>query len=243
MRQVLHNWNVDPKEARKIQEALRGSLVQKPLPKHIRYVAGADVSFNKYEKDVYAGIIVLSYPDLAPVEYSCVKTEVDFPYIPGFLSFREIPALMQCWEKLVTKPDVVIVDGHGIAHPRRLGIAAHFGLVADVPTIGAAKKILYGRHDEPAPGQGSASEIVDPKTDETIGYTLRTKSKVKPMLVSPGHKAPLEGAADFVMSLVQKHRLPEPTRQAHLLVNRFRTGDLADTHGFFAKPETGRTLI
>src|SRR4051812_11179757 len=114
MKNNRHAWDVSPKEARLIQEKIRSELSLAPLPKGIRYVAGADVSFNKFEKDVYAGIIVLSYPDLIPVEHAVIKMEVNFPYIPGYLSFREIPPLMKCWEKLKIKPDLVVVDGHGI---------------------------------------------------------------------------------------------------------------------------------
>ncbi len=233
----LHQWNVDPKEARKIQESLRESLVQKPLPKKIRYVAGADVSFNKYEKDAYAGIIVLSFPDLVPVEYACVKMEVDFPYIPGFLSFREIPPLMRAWDQITIKPDMVVVDGHGIAHPRRLGIAAHFGLVAGVPTIGAAKKLLYGTFSEPSLAKGDMSPIIDSKTDETIGMALRTKTNVKPMLISPGNNCNIAGAVRVIRETDGGYRLPEPTRQAHELVNRFRRGELTQLHAVLKRPK------
>ena len=235
MTTIEHNWDVDPKEAKKIQEELRGALKAVPLPKHIKYIAGADVSFNKFEKDVYAGIIVLTYPDLVPVEHAVVKTEVNFPYIPGYLSFREIPPLMQCWELLETKPDLVVVDGHGIAHPRRLGIAAHFGLVIGKPTMGAAKNILYGSYEEPGIKKDSYSYIVDPKTNENISVALRTKDKVKPMLISPGHLNTVEDALRMAKTLVRKHKLPEPTRFAHNLVNDFRTGKIGE--GYYSYPD------
>ena len=220
---------------RKLQEELRGKIKAVSLPKHIKYIAGADVSFNKFEKDVYAGIIVLTYPDLVLVEHAVVKTEVDFPYIPGYLSFREIPPLMQCWKLLKTKPDLVVVDGHGIAHPRRLGIAAHFGLMTGVPTMGAAKNILYGTYDEPGIKKDSYSYIVDPKTNEKIGTALRTKDKVKPMLISPGHLNTVEDALAMAKTLVRKHRLVEPTRFAHNLVNDFRMGEMEA--GYFEYPD------
>jgi deoxyribonuclease V len=239
---TMHAWDVDPKEARKIQESLRDSLVQKPLPKRIRYVAGADVSFNKYEKDVYAGIIVLSFPDLAVVEYSCIKMEVDFPYIPGFLSFREILPLMRAWEGITIKPDVVVVDGHGIAHPRRLGIAAHFGLVAGVPTIGAAKKLLYGTYEEPALEKGSESPIIDPKNGERLGTALRTKTKVKPMLISSGNNCDIASSIKIIKETDTGYRLPEPTRQAHELVNRFRRGELPVLHALVDPALSQKTL-
>lgn len=222
---------------RKLQEELREKLKAVPLPKQIKYIAGADVSFNKFEKDVYAGIIVLTYPDLVPVEHAVVKTEVNFPYIPGYLSFREIPPLMKCWELLKTKLDLVVVDGHGIAHPRRLGIAAHFGLMIDTPTMGAAKNILYGSCEEPGIKKDSYSYIVDPKPStssgqehERIGIALRTKDKVKPMLISPGHLNTVEDALAMAKTLVRKHRLVEPTRFAHNLVNSFRTGEIEAGH-------------
>ncbi len=221
-----HAWDVSVAEARGIQERLRERISLTPLPSDIRYIGGADVSFNKDDPHVYAGIIVLSYPDLVPVEHAVVKMKVSFPYVPGYLSFREIPPLVEAWKKLKLKPDVVVVDGHGIAHPRRLGIAAHFGLVAEVPTIGAAKSILYGDHAEPSARAGGAAPIIDPKTGEILGTALRTKDKVKPMLISPGHKADVASSLDFTKTLVKKHRLPEPTRLAHNLVNSVRTGEV-----------------
>jgi deoxyribonuclease V len=226
MKQAIHNFDVSLKEARSIQENLRNSLVQKALPKNIKYIAGVDVSFNKFEKDVYAGIIVLSYPDLAVVEYQVAKMEVNFPYIPGFLSFREIPPLIKCWEKLKTKPDVVVVDGHGIAHPRRLGIAAHFGLVIQTPTIGAAKKILYGTFRDPSFLAGVHTFIKDPKTGETIGAVVRTKNNVKPMFVSPGNLCTIDDSVRIILACTRGYRLPEQTRMAHNLVNAFRKGEI-----------------
>ena len=223
-----HNWDVSIPEARKIQAELREALVAQPLPEHIRTVAGADVSFNKFEKDVYAGIIVLSYPDLVPIEHAVVKMEVNFPYVPGFLSFREIPPLLACWEKLKTKPDVIVVDGHGIAHPRRLGIAAHFGLMVGKPTIGAAKNMLYGYNDPVPETPGLYSYIIDQKNGEKLGVAMRTKNKVKPMLFSPGNLADVESTIAFMKTLVRKYRLPEPTRRAHELVNKFRTGEITE---------------
>jgi deoxyribonuclease V len=141
---------------------------------------------------------------------------------------------MMCWEKLKTKPDLVVVDGHGIAHPRRLGIAAHFGLVIDTPTMGAAKNLLYGKYDAPGIKAGSFSYIVDPKTGENIGAALRTKDKVKEMLISPGHLNTVEDALAMARTLVHKHRLTEPTRFAHNLVNSFRIGETKE--GYYKYP-------
>ncbi len=227
----MHTWNATPREAIEIQKKIREELRQEPIARPITRIAGADVSFNKYEKDVYAGIIVLSYPDLLPIEHALVKIEVDFPYIPGLLSFREIPPLLLVWEKITHRPDVVVVDGHGIAHPRRLGIAAHFGLAIDIPTIGFAKSILYGSYEEPGMVKGDFSYLKDPKNNERLGVVLRTKDKVKPIFVSPGHRATIADAADIALATSHKYRLPDVTRLAHNLVNSFRRGELPDQNG------------
>jgi deoxyribonuclease V len=243
---LAHTWNVTPKEAIAIQHELRGKLSAESLrargidlvTKPPRFIAGADVSLNLYSTTIYAGIIVLSWPDLQIIDYSVFKGETKFPYIPGLLSFREIPALLECWNNLKTKPDIVMVDGHGIAHPRRLGIAAHFGVLADVPTLGCAKNILFGQYDMPATEAGTATEIIDPKSAENpviggtagaevIGYAFRSKKNVKPVFISPGHKMSLDEALAIAKASIRGYRLPEPTRQAHLLVNRFRLGEIS----------------
>jgi len=229
-----HTWNVTPKEAIAIQHELRKKLSQEPMGKMPRLIAGADVSLNLYSTTIYAGIIVLSFPEFKVVDHTLFKGETKFPYIPGLLSFREIPALLECWNKLKTKPDMVMVDGHGIAHPRRLGIAAHFGVLADVPTLGCAKNILYGDYELPAPEAGSFSEIVvdadktgGTNEHERLGYAFRSKKNVKPVFISPGHKMSLEESLAIAKECVRGYRLPEPTRQAHLLVNQFRTGEIS----------------
>lgn len=224
---MKHAWDVTLKEAFQIQKKIEGYVDLTPLTVPIKIIAGADVSFNKYEKDVYAGIIMLSYPDLIPIEHVCIKMEVTFPYVPGLLSFREIPPLLEVWKKIKHIPDVVMVDGHGIAHSRRLGIAAHFGLAINTPTLGAAKKKLYGIYDEPKSEKGSYAYLYDPKTQGVIGTVLRTKTNVKPMFISPGNQMSIDNARDIALKMVKGYRLPEPTRQAHLLVNAFRKGEIA----------------
>lgn len=216
-------FNLTPTEAVALQKKLRDELRQTPLKKNIKFVAGADVSLERFGTELFAGIIVLSYPDLAVVEYSCIRTPVTFPYVPGLLSFREIPGLLECFEKLTIKPDVVIVDGHGIAHPRRLGIAAHFGLDLNLPTIGCGKSRLYGEYDIPTEEAGSETLITDPKTGETIGVALRSKKRSLPLLISPGHLITIQDSLDLIKSCLRGYRLPEPTRLAHQLVNAFRT--------------------
>jgi deoxyribonuclease V len=182
---------------------------------------------NRFAKEGFAGFVTLTYPELVVIDHAVAKDTIPFPYVPGLLSFREIPMLLKAWEKLEQKPDVLLVDGIGIAHPRRLGIASHLGLVLGIPTIGCAKSVLTGTYDEPGNEPGDSSPLVDLKTGEIIGAALRTKRNVKPMFISPGHLITLEDSLRLVMHCVRKHRLPEPTRMAHATVNEYRLADLA----------------
>lgn len=213
-------------EATQIQNELREKIDLRPLTKNIKTVAGADISFNKYSTTVYAGIVVLSFPGLKLLSRSMVKAEVHFPYVPGYLAFREISPLLKAWELLAEKPDVLILDGHGIAHPRKMGIAAHFGTLIDHPTVGCAKKKLYGKYVEPDEKAGSSTFLYN-KT-EVIGTVLRTRNKVKPVFVSPGNLISMEEAKELVMQCAKGYRLPEPTRLAHKAVNLFRTGEIEE---------------
>ena len=215
--------NLTPSQAVALQKKLREKVLLSPPEKPIRTVAGADISFDKYSPTLFAGIVVLSLPNLETIEEAGAQAETNFPYIPGLLSFREIPPLLKVWRKLKTKPDVLICDGQGIAHPRRLGIAAHLGLLLDVPAIGCAKSVLVGKFDEPPLERGSWSPMID--KNETIGAALRTKNKVKPVYISPGHRMDLESAIEIALACDGGYRLPEPTRRAHLLVNRLRRGE------------------
>lgn len=223
---LSHSFNLAPKDAIELQKTLRQSVRLQRLPKEIRTIGGADVSLNRFGKVAWAGVVVLSYPDLTIIDQATVEAPIEFPYIPGLLSFREIPALLLVYEKLAIKPDLIMVDGQGIAHPRRLGIASHFGLFIDVPTIGAAKSLLTGTFEEPPIEAGQHSLIRDRKTGEIIGAAVRTKPKVKPMIISPGHLITLEEAMNIALATTRGYRLPEPTRQAHELVNRARRGEL-----------------
>ena len=213
-------------EATQIQNGLREKLQITPYKGALKIIGGADISFNKYEKDVYAGIVLLTYPRLLPYACSLVKSEVNFPYVPGYLAFREVPPLMKAWELLPEKPDLLVVDGHGIAHPRRMGIAAHFGTLSGQVSVGCAKNKLWGEYQEPGQEQFSSSTLTH--NGETIGYVLRTKTRVKPIFVSPGFGIDLQGSLQAVKSCVRKYRLPEPTRQAHNFVNLFRTGQMSE---------------
>jgi len=229
----LHDWNLTPKEAVALQNQLRSQVRIQPLAGEIKLVAGCDISFNRFSDIVYAGIVVLRLPELEVVSQATVVTRARFPYVPGLLSFRETPALLEAWEKLEVAPDVVMLDGQGMAHPRRFGIACHFGLLTGRPTLGCAKTVLVGKFDEPGERAGAYSLMTH--KGETIGAAVRTKDRVAPVYVSVGHLIDLPGAIRLALSCVKgyqadglfadsksKYRIPEPTRQAHLLVNELR---------------------
>jgi len=219
-----HSWDLEPREAISLQKDLAGEVrTENDLPDKIRRVAGIDVSYEKHGDLFYAGVVVLSYPDLSLVEEASCRQRVTFPYIPGLLSFRELPAVLEAFRSLKAVPDVVLVDGQGIAHPRRLGLAAHLGLWLDLPTIGCAKSRLCGSHGEPLQARGARVPLLD--GDELIGEVVRTRDGVKPLYISPGHKVDIETAADFVLTCGGGYRLPEPTRRAHLYTNRLRLAD------------------
>lgn len=213
-------------EATLVQHELRKQLILEPMQKEIRTIAGADISLELYSETVYAGLVVLSYPELQPVSYSLVKSSTIFPYVPGFLAFREIPAILKAYEQMPVKPDVVMFDGNGILHARRMGIASHFGVLTDTVTMGCAKKKLAGQYTDPDPVKGAFTYVMD--KGEIIGYALRSKDNVKPVFISPGHQMNLQDSLDLAMKCTAKHRLPEPTRRAHEYVNRFRTGELRE---------------
>ncbi len=211
---------LSPTEAIALQQELRHRVQLTSLEKMPKTVGGADISFNKYSETIYAGIVVLSFPEMQVLHREYVVATAKFPYVPGLLSFREVPALLQVWEKLPEKPDVLILDGHGQAHPRRLGIASHFGVVAGIPTLGCGKSILVGKH-EPLPEEAGAAVPLLHK-GEVVGTVLRTKKKVNPVYVSAGNLLTLEDAVNIIRQCVGKYRIPEPTRQAHLWVNEVR---------------------
>lgn len=211
-------------EAKAIQNELRDKIITTPISHEIKTIAGADISLNRFSEIIFAGIVVLRYSDLQPIAYSMVESRTKFPYVPGFLAFREVPALAQALEQMPVKPDIIMVDGHGIAHPRRMGIASHFGALTDTATMGCAKNILYGKWQEPGIQKGDFSPII--AKGETIGYAFRSKFNTNPVFVSPGNKMSLQDSLDVAQRCSGSYRLPEPTRRAHEFVNLFRTGKL-----------------
>jgi deoxyribonuclease V len=220
---VFADWDGTPAGAISMQKELRGQVRLTTLEKPVRLVGGADVSMDRFAAEGFAGFVTLSYPELRLLDHSVVKADIAFPYIPGLLSFREIPMLLRAWERLEQKPDVIIVDGVGIAHPRRLGIATHLGLILGVPTIGCAKSVLTGVYDEPGGEAGSISYMYDRHdASEIIGAALRTKKNVKLVFVSPGHLITLKESVEIVRNCMTAYRLPEPTRLAHNTVNEYR---------------------
>ena len=219
----LHEWTMTPREAVELQKSLRERVRIVPLERRIETIAGADISFNKFSPVVYAGIVVLRLPSLEVIEEVGVTSETRFPYVPGLLSFRESPSILEVWSKLKTEPDAVMFDGQGLAHPRRVGIACHVGLLINRPTLGCAKSVLVGKFEEPGEERGQWSEMID--KGEVVGAALRTKTRTQPIYVSPGHLIDLEGAIRLTLDADGGYRQPEPTRRAHLLVNALRRGE------------------
>ena len=210
----LHEWEVSSALAREIQLSLAKRVVTENGVINPRLIAGIDISSPDAQGVARGAVVVLSYPELSIVEIEIAQGKITLPYIPGLLSFRESPLILDACEKLSNIPDLVLIDGQGIAHPRRLGLASHVGLCLGLPTIGCAKSILCGQHQPLAEQAGSHAELLD--RGELIGAALRTKSGVKPIYVSVGHKIDLASALQWVINCCRGYRLPEPTRLAHL---------------------------
>lgn len=210
----LHHWRVDRAEALELQQKLAEKVRRTGEADSVRYIAGVDISAGRFQEMATAAVVVMSYPELKPVEIRVVKGRLNFPYIPGLLSFREAPLILAACERLEVVPGLIMVDGQGIAHPRRLGLASHLGLFLNVPTIGCAKSRLCGGHEIAGIEPGSYAELVD--GGEVIGAVLRTRHGVKPLYVSIGHRIDLRHAIRMVMDCCRGYRLPEPTRLAHL---------------------------
>lgn len=215
-----HRWDVTPKEAIAIQQQLRGEVkLAGPYDRDHppETVAGVDVGFEAANTITRAAVVVLDFPSLEPIEHAIYREPTRFPYVPGLLSFREIPAVLGAMEKLKSLPDLLLCDGQGIAHPRRLGIASHLGLLTGIPSIGVGKSRLIGSYEEPGEEKGSWTPLLD--KGETIGAVVRTRSNTKPLYISPGHGIDLESAIYFVLACTRRYKLPETTREAHNLAS------------------------
>lgn len=209
-----HPWTVSPDEAKRIQRRLASKVIETPLPEPVDTVAGVDVSIR--DDTAQAAVAVLELPSLTVIERVTHRCEVPFPYVPGLLSFREMPALLPALEQLDTTPDVFMTDSQGYAHPRRFGLACHLGVLLDHPTVGVAKSRLTGTpQGSLASEKGHRIPLVD--DGETIGLVLRTRTDVNPVYVSIGHRCTLDGAADLTLDCSPRYKIPEPTRQAHKL--------------------------
>ncbi len=215
---VLHEWSVDPTEAIELQKQLAPRVERENRLGEVRHIAGVDIGFEDEGNTTRAVIVVMTYPELEIVDQALHRAPTQMPYIPGLLSFRELPAALEAYAQLTVQPDLIMVDGMGIAHPRRLGIAAHLGLWLDMPTIGVGKSRLCGRYDDVPEEKGGWVPLVDRK--ETIGAVLRTREKIKPLFISTGHRIDLDTSVDWVMHCLTRYKLPEPTRQADRIASR-----------------------
>ncbi len=212
----VHDWDVSTQEAIQIQHRLASSVREEPLTSPPLTIAGVDVSFRRRGYKDYAaqcGIAVLSLPDLELVDYAQWEGDVTFPYVPGLLSFREIPAVLETLERVVVRPDVFMTDGQGLAHPRRFGLACHLGVALDMPSMGAAKKKLVGEFAEPGIKRGSHEPLTH--KGELVGAAVRTRAATKPIFVSIGHRITLQEAIDLTLLCAPRFKIPEPTRMAH----------------------------
>lgn len=215
--QFTHSWDLDPAQAIALQQKLREHIITEDRLNTVHRVAGVDVGFEDHFSITRAGVVVLSYPELEPMDQAIARRPTSFPYVPGLLSFREIPAVLEALEGLDTLPDLLLCDGQGIAHPRRMGIASHLGLITDIPSIGVGKTRLCGTHRKVPEGKGEWTPLRN--GEQVIGAVLRTREGVKPVYVSPGHRISLKTAIDYVMGCVTRYRLPETTRQADRLAS------------------------
>jgi deoxyribonuclease V len=217
----FHPWTCNIQAAIDLQKRLAGQVrLQATAVENIRLAAGADVSSTRFGSRLYAAVVIWSLAEGRVVEEAFAEAQTDFPYLPGLLSFRELPVVLEAFRQLKQIPCAVLADGQGIAHPRRLGLASHLGLWLNLPTVGCAKTRLVGQAPDPGPDPGDWEPLI--YKGETVGLVLRTRSKSRPLYISPGHLMDLESALKLTLACQRKARLPEPTRLAHLAVNAFR---------------------
>jgi deoxyribonuclease V len=217
MKKLSHSWRLTPRQAVKLQSRLRSKVVTTDRLGRVRHVAGTDVGFERGGRVTRAAVAVLTFPALELADCAVVRKPTRFPYVPGLLSFREIPALLSALARLKVRPDLLLCDGQGFAHPRRCGLASHLGLVSGLPTIGVAKSRLIGVHEEPPQRRGAWTPLRD--DGETVGAVVRSRAHVRPIFVSTGHRVSLKTAIAFTMACVTRFRLPETTRWAHHLAS------------------------
>ncbi len=216
----IHNWeNITIDKARELQKNLTKEVIINGGPKNVRTIAAGDLAFSK-DGTAYAAVVLLSYPKFELLELHTGTEDVRFPYIPGYLTFREAPLLLKLFEKLSQTPDLVMLDGQGIAHPRKLGLGAHIGIFLNLPTIGVAKSRLLGKYIEPGPQKGDWTWLTH--HGEKIGMVIRTRNNVKPIFVSPGYLIDFDNCLKWIMRCSLKYRIPEPTRRAHNEVTKFK---------------------
>jgi len=218
--QNQHPWDLTTTEAIKLQKNLRSQLDVPSVSAMPVLIAGTDVSFNLRSNLLYGSVVICRYNDLSEIESRTAVMEVPFPYVPGLLSFREVPVLLEAFRKIQNIPDVILCDGQGIAHPRGFGLACHLGLFLDIPTIGCAKSRLCGEHDPVGEKKGDYVNLMYENT--VVGMVLRSRTKVKPLYISTGYKTTLSYAKNIVLHTCPRYRVPEPNRKAHKLVNQLR---------------------
>lgn len=220
-----HRWRLTPKQAIALQNRMRARLTIRDGPRAPRIVAGADVAYAKECNRCFAAVVLIELPGLEVVEEATAAAKIVFPYVPGLLSFREGPALLAAFARLKRRPDLIMFDAQGLAHPRRFGLASHLGYLLGIPSVGCAKSILVGEHGPLGTKAGSSAWLVD--RGERVGAALRTREGVRPVYVSPGDGVGLRQALRLALKATGKYRVPEPTRQADILVERFKRDWLA----------------
>jgi deoxyribonuclease V len=220
-----HRWDVSTAEAVEIQRNLAPLVIKEGNPSRVRHVAGVDIAVDRHRARARGAVVVLSYPELAPEEEVVLETELRFPYVPGLLSFRETPVILEAFQQVRQTPDLLLVDGQGLAHPRRFGIACHLGVALGLPTIGCAKSRLCGEHAVPSQEAGSRTPLLD--GDEVIGSVVRTRDGVSPVYVSIGYLIGLEEAVDWVLRCCRGYRIPEPLRRAHMAAGKDRQAEVS----------------
>jgi deoxyribonuclease V len=213
-------WNLTPRQATRVQERLRGRVILEDRFEEIRTVAGADISFDPATGTAFGGVIVYRFPELVEIERRSARRKLRFPYVPGLLSFRESPLLIAAFARLTTEPDLILIDGHGLAHPRLFGIACHIGVLFDKPTIGCGKSLLVGEFQEPGESAGSTAALNF--KGERVGTVLRTRDGVKPIFVTQGNRVSLTTAVRLVRASTDGFRIPKPTREADHYVGELR---------------------